>query len=1106
MTLELAFFSNTFYLDMPQGLLGWLGWLALLGLTVHLLWRWRHYNKPWKQPQLVFFVVLLLLLPLTNLFLVLRLPAGGALPPPWRPLEPLGPAVVLFSALPWLLAAGLLGPLPAAVLGLLSGLIAMGWDTHNLFTPLEISLLATLAGAAFHQRYRTLLFRLLRQPLATAIFLACFFPLLYLVDTLLVVPGILANRLDYALAGGAYALLAAAIELLVAGVFGQVIALAASRRWGGHGPLLASPVERRLQTRFLISLAPLLVALVFGLMAADWIVAGQAARNLLGDRLQSSASLAADSLPFFLETGQGLITEIADDSRWYQSTTREATELLEESVYRVPYFSELYLLDEAGLARTGFPGNDFFAASPTVEEYAGINLAVGANVPFQFYAIMPEQLGQAARLSFIASIQDGQMRVRGVLIGRVDLASNPVMKPILATLNSLNEVNGEGLLLDGDGRVLYSSQGVGVMEPYLGKVMSAAALYDDTSPDGTRRMVYYQPVLGRTWAVVVAIPSRHAQQLALEMAAPLLGMILLLFVAALILLRLSLHSLTGSLQNLAQEANRISGGQLDRPLPLSGEDEVGQLRRSFEHMRLSLKARLDELNHLLVVSRGVASSLEFVDAVKPVLQSALGTGACSARIVLAPDTLPEMDGGPAPLSQFGEGPASASYAAMDEQILTIARQQERVALTNPSRVRMLSFPPDGPRPESLLALSLRHENQYYGVLWLVYDKPHPFTEDEIRFQTTLAGQAAMAAANARLFANAEVGRQRLSAILDSSPDPVLVTDHYSRLLLTNPAAWHLLDINTDTARGKPIDRVVKQPELARLLSNLSDERLTAEVTLPGGQIYLATATSVVADGRRVGRVCLLRDVTSFKELDALKSDFVATVSHDLRSPLTLMRGYATMLEMVGELNEQQNTYVRKIVTSVEDMTRLVTSLLDLGRIEAGVNLQLEMVPLRDVVERVVGSLQLQASQKQIQMTTEISPNAVPLVQADQALLQQAITNLVENAIKYTESNGRVIVRVRPDQDRMLLEINDTGVGIAPVDLPHVFEKFYRGGQRGAKKHQGTGLGLAIVKSIAERHNGQVWAESQLGKGSTFFFAIPFRQPRDKKQSFQSLTQ
>jgi two-component system phosphate regulon sensor histidine kinase PhoR len=115
------------------------------------------------------------------------------------------------------------------------------------------------------------------------------------------------------------------------------------------------------------------------------------------------------------------------------------------------------------------------------------------------------------------------------------------------------------------------------------------------------------------------------------------------------------------------------------------------------------------------------------------------------------------------------------------------------------------------------------------------------------------------------------------------------------------------------------------------------------------------------------------------------------------------------------------------------------------------------------------------------------------LESDQALLQQALHNLIENAVKYTEAGGKVFIHVVPDQDRVVFEVSDTGIGIAPVDLPRLFEKFYRGGQREAKKRQGTGLGLAIVKSIAERHRGEVWAESQLGKGSKFYFAIPVRQ-------------
>jgi two-component system phosphate regulon sensor histidine kinase PhoR len=279
----------------------------------------------------------------------------------------------------------------------------------------------------------------------------------------------------------------------------------------------------------------------------------------------------------------------------------------------------------------------------------------------------------------------------------------------------------------------------------------------------------------------------------------------------------------------------------------------------------------------------------------------------------------------------------------------------------------------------------------------------------------------------------------------------------------------------------------------KLLRTSVEDVKSSEVSLPDGRVYLATASSIVAEGQRIGRVCVLRDITHFKELDALKSEFVSTVSHDLRSPLTLMRGYATMLEMVGDLNEQQSGYVRKIVVGVESMSRLINNLLDLGRIEADIGLQLEMLSVLDIVEEVTEALRLQATQKRIQLHVEVPETTIPLIEADRALLQQALYNLVENAIKYTSERKDVWVRINTKQDRMILEVEDTGIGISPVDQPRLFERFYRSANREAKKERGTGLGLAIVKSIAERHNGRVWVESQLGKGSAFFFEIPIKQ-------------
>jgi signal transduction histidine kinase len=205
-----------------------------------------------------------------------------------------------------------------------------------------------------------------------------------------------------------------------------------------------------------------------------------------------------------------------------------------------------------------------------------------------------------------------------------------------------------------------------------------------------------------------------------------------------------------------------------------------------------------------------------------------------------------------------------------------------------------------------------------------------------------------------------------------------------------------------------------------------------------------------------------------------------------------------MLEMVGELNEQQQGYVKKIISGVENMSRLVNNLLDLGRIDLGVGLQVEHVTVLDIIERVTSALQLQANQKNITLTVELAKDMPHAVEADQALLHQAVYNLVENAIKYTPDNGRVTIRTSSQPDSLVFTIVDSGIGIPDDDLPRLFEKFYRGKQREARAQHGSGLGLAIVNSIAESHGGRVWVNSTVGEGSTFHLLIPLTQPKESK--------
>ena len=1069
---------------------GWLVWLGLAGLLGVALFNWRKYHIQWNARATWTLVALIIAVPLTSLLFGVEFSTGSTLPVPGRPEEPQGSTMMLFSAIPWILAGGLLGPFASAGLGMFSGLLRGIWDTHSLFTMLEFGLLGIVFAVANRQRYRTLMYRLLRQPLARALSLTLIHAVLFVMSALFTVSpsSSVIGRLDYALSNLGVVSLTFAGEMLIAGITAQVIAMIFPNYWGGLGMLQPSPSERSIETRFIFGAGTIISVLLITLLVGDWIVAGAAARRLLQKRLQSSAELASHNVPFFLETGQNLVLQIANDPR-LQDADADVSTVLTEHSRSVPYFTHLAIFDEeTKTILASYPADAVLQLTRQEEE--GLILAQGG-VPNQIYTVPPVTAGEAAGVSFLAVIP-GTDRV---LIGRTYLSANPYTRSIINNLNSLTEVNGAGKLIAED-RIVYHSRADQNWTVYDGERRDAPAFFDETDSLGIRQLVYYQPVPGHPWAVVLTIPAQETQQIAINIALPISLMIILLGLIALISLRVNLRTVTGSLQGLATEAKYLSTGQLDRPLRVDGEDEVSELRRAFEQMRVSLQARLQDLNRLLVASQGVASSLTLGDALQPVLEAVVANGASSARIVLVREMLPTSVETPV---RFSDGKEKDVYMHLDQQILGLAEQQERLVISTLSRTRGLVLDPSLPQPESLIALALRHENRYYGVLWAAYNKQRVFTEADLRFISTLASQASLAVANIRLFLTVELSRRQLEAILNSTPDPVLVTDASNRLILANPAAGSIFGINIRRGERPDFEKTVQVRGLREVLQASSTERSSAEITMDDGRTYLAMASPMTADGKTVGRVCILRDVTQLKEIDTLKSDFVSTVSHDLRSPLTLMRGYATMLEMAGDLNEQQKSYTRMIVQGVDNMAKLVNNLLDLGRIDFGVGLQVESIPVLDILERVISSLQMEAKQKQISLGMEIAKDLPHAIEADQVLLQQAIYNLVENALKYTPEGGEVTIHLQTDGSALIFAVQDSGIGIPESDLPRLFEKFYRGTNREALAKRGTGLGLAIVKSIAERHGGKVWAESELGKGSTFYLQVPIAQPKESQR-------
>ncbi|MFA5873956.1 MAG: ATP-binding protein [Anaerolineales bacterium] len=327
--------------------------------------------------------------------------------------------------------------------------------------------------------------------------------------------------------------------------------------------------------------------------------------------------------------------------------------------------------------------------------------------------------------------------------------------------------------------------------------------------------------------------------------------------------------------------------------------------------------------------------------------------------------------------------------------------------------------------------------------------------------------------------------QKLDTIVEHIEDGVIILDEQSNLLLINPAARRAFGLwQDDVVKGKPVSEVLPHPDLKILLSDINNPLPQNEITFEDGRVLSAQCTPIP----RIGLAITMQDITYLKQIDRLKNEFVHTVSHDLRSPLTAILGYVDLLDRVGPVNDQQREFIHRVQNSVQSITSLVNDLLELGRIEAGFDTQKEVVPLEGIIHDTLETLGGLISDKKMNLHLNL-PMDIPQMRGNPIRLRQMLDNLIGNAIKYTPEGGEITIDVEAQNDQVILRISDTGPGIPPADQPHIFEKFYRASNV-PKGVGGSGLGLSIVKSIVENHQGRIWVDSLLGQGSAFTVVLP----------------
>lgn len=1071
--------------EFPQEIPGLILTLLFVVLFGLLLWARREDFRKLRGPTWgLFIAALALIFPLYTRVILYRT-ALGVLPTSPSGVLTTTPLISLPGLALMMAIAVWLGPGPGGIAGLCAGLAWSRLAPLYITDVLAFSFWGFAVGLCLYQPFKGELFDVLRQPFV-ALPCAALAPVFLLSVSRLIstLPprGLLA--VDYVIAIWGNELPLWVLSGLALGGLFQLFFLNARWRPDRRDDVV-SIYSKSLRARMMIVSIPLvLLSIVLSVLAVSNRAITLARRQVL-DEMQRNASNASEGIAYFYLTGSNLLSTFADDPALLDPALRTRTLHVDRQV--VPFFEELLLVSPDREVIEGVPSRE----TPwilTGEEKQGLSQSLEFRISWVTHlTLMPSGVYGLTVIQPVLNA-DG-VTPEAFLLGRVYLSVNPEMRRALEALQWTHGI-GAGFILDDRGLIIAHPNPELVMRPWdinLEKpryeVVQGLAYEDIAPPEGYRVINYILDVAGTPYRVVLQLPFAAVLETAAAISSPLLFVQVLTGLLLLVSLPFFTARIIRPVNTLAEAANHIAQGNLDIPVAISGEDEVAQLGRAFEQMRVRLQARLNDLSLLLNIAQEVSATLDLDRGGPPILEGALEeTGAAVARFVL-------FNAGGQPQRVLVAGQQSPAFDSLDRAFAAVvSRRRDPLIISDLSKSQQ---PTPETQLQSVALFPVRIQNSTVAMLWVGAQVLEAFDEARVNFLSTLANQAAVLVENARLFQTAEGGRRRLSAILSSTSDAILVSDSEARLLLTNPAAERLLHLSED-AYGRALSALALPESLTDALVRSDGEQLALSVEIPfddGRTFYASIAPIMGAEGLTLGKVVVMRDVTHFKELDEMKSEFVATVSHDLRAPLTFIRGYATMLGMVGDLNDKQQDYLQRILEGIDQMSALIGDLLNLRRIEAGVGIRQEPCRLGLILVEAVDTMRARATTKGITLRLEPSEGA-PTVIGDRTLLRQAVSNLVDNAIKYTPVEGQVRVGLGVNTHEAVIRISDSGIGIASEDQVRLFEKFYRIKRRETGNIQGTGLGLALVKSIIERHGGRVWVESELNKGSTFYIALP----------------
>ena len=616
---------------------------------------------------------------------------------------------------------------------------------------------------------------------------------------------------------------------------------------------------------------------------------------------------------------------------------------------------------------------------------------------------------------------------------------------------------------------------------------------------------------------------RTAQKLALTAACMVLGAVALLA----IYLR---RAVGGPAVALRAASGRLAGGDLETPIRPRVENELGVVAGDLETMRRRLAHRMDGMKRLRELSAqvlGATSTRDLCDVALAGLAPEVGPSRAALGVV--------RDNGQLRLravAGFPDDSVAERVVRADEEIrgfLPMAALRagkvigigdlDRQPLEQPLR-ELVSIM--GVRALALVPLVsqgsfLGSQGTFLGLLGLFWTEPHPLDQEEEALLGLAGNHLAGALVALLRYEEAVKAAGEAQAVFYAIADGVLLTDPAARVTAMNRAMEGLCGWTELEAQGRAYGEILPVTDdhgtpispaerpLAQALATgrpASDQGFGVNLlTRSGRRLPVAISSAPILDprGRVMGAVDVVRDVSQEREIDEVKSALISTVSHELRTPLTLIHGFAELLALRDNMTvHRQRSAASEILEASRRLGRLIDDLLSVSRMESGrLVIDPRPIDLASVIERVLSPFRAMATRHVLRAKL---PGALSLVWGDPDKVEQILTNLVGNSIKYSPAGGEVLVSVENDTEFVQVNVRDQGIGMSPREMSQLFEKFYRVDRDEVRRAGGTGLGLYITRRLVEMHGGRIWAESWPGAGAVFSFTLPLRGDRAMRGS------